>query len=336
MSYRQLTRQIKDYAFADDYKAWFILIDTMLLLVLSMATTILCWHHAYYINAFVSIFISTACFGRIYTIVHDCTHLSYFSSKKLNLYVGKGLSLLLFFCYSYLKKIHTHHHKNLSYIDKRGLEDVYYYTVDEYQALSFIKKMTYRIYRSAICQFCFYIPVAAFLIMRFYVPSLGYSVAHVVKLKVAIWLTNIMLILCHGLLLCVMGLKVYLLAYFLPLFLCLVLSSIINYVHHNFENVLMTRRDKICKVQKGLGASSYLKMPYLLHWVSGSIGYHHIHHLNEMIPLYHLAECHHVCFRDIPINTIYISDIPSLIKLKLYDENKNKMVGFNKGAEGAR
>ena len=38
--------------------------------------------------------------------------------------------------------------------------------------------------------------------------------------------------------------------------------------------------------------SSFYKLPKILQWFSGNIGFHHIHHLSPRIPNYHLEKCH--------------------------------------------
>jgi len=46
--------------------------------------------------------------------------------------------------------------------------------------------------------------------------------------------------------------------------------------------------------QAALKGSSYYKLPKVLQWFSGNIGFHHIHHLSPRIPNYHLEKCHKV------------------------------------------
>ena len=38
--------------------------------------------------------------------------------------------------------------------------------------------------------------------------------------------------------------------------------------------------------------SSFYKLPKILQWFSGNIGFHHIHHLSPRIPNYNLEKCH--------------------------------------------
>jgi omega-6 fatty acid desaturase (delta-12 desaturase) len=63
-------------------------------------------------------------------------------------------------------------------------------------------------------------------------------------------------------------------------------------VQHRFEEVLWARQDAWNLVSAALEGSSYLKLPRILQWFTGNIGFHHIHHLNSRIPNYRLEACH--------------------------------------------
>ena len=74
--------------------------------------------------------------------------------------------------------------------------------------------------------------------------------------------------------------------------------------------------------------SSFYKLPKVLQWFSGNIGFHHVHHLNPMIPNYNLERCH--CsdpfFESVPPMDI-LTSLKS-INYRLFDEDANKMIGF--------
>ena len=41
-----------------------------------------------------------------------------------------------------------------------------------------------------------------------------------------------------------------------------------------------------------LEGSSFLRLPGPLRWLTGRLGYHHVHHLAPRIPNYRLEDCH--------------------------------------------
>ena len=64
------------------------------------------------------------------------------------------------------------------------------------------------------------------------------------------------------------------------------------YVQHQFEGVYWERGDNWDYTAAALRGSSYYKLPKVLQWLSGNIGFHHIHHLSPRIPNYNLQRCH--------------------------------------------
>ena len=67
----------------------------------------------------------------------------------------------------------------------------------------------------------------------------------------------------------------------------------------------------------------------MLHWFTGNIGYHHIHHLASRIPNYRLREAFESSelLRSAPRLTLWTS--LKSARLKLWDEQSKRMVGFN-------
>ncbi len=81
--------------------------------------------------------------------------------------------------------------------------------------------------------------------------------------------------------------------------------------------------------------SSFYKLPGVLNWFSGSIGYHHIHHLSAHIPNYHLKACHEAepFFQKVP--EINLKGSLRSLRLRLWDEDKGKLVGYPKAKNAA-
>ena len=56
------------------------------------------------------------------------------------------------------------------------------------------------------------------------------------------------------------------------------------YVQHQFDGVYWERHPEWDYVDAALKGSSFYKLPRVLQWFSGNIGFHHIHHLSPRIP----------------------------------------------------
>ena len=100
------------------------------------------------------------------------------------------------------------------------------------------------------------------------------------------------------------------------------------YVQHQYENTYWRKGEEWEYVTAAVMGSSYLKLPRLLQWFTGNIGFHHIHHLSPKIPNYKLEQCHNETpmFQEAVVLGIWESLKTG--SLKLWDEQKQKMVGF--------
>jgi len=100
------------------------------------------------------------------------------------------------------------------------------------------------------------------------------------------------------------------------------------YVQHQFEGVYWERGEDWDYATAALQGSSFYKLPKVLQWFSGSIGFHHIHHLSPRIPNYHLEKCHNAepLFQTVKPVTL-LSSFKSFT-FRLWDEQRRKLVGY--------
>jgi omega-6 fatty acid desaturase (delta-12 desaturase) len=100
------------------------------------------------------------------------------------------------------------------------------------------------------------------------------------------------------------------------------------YVQHQFEGVYWKRGEEWDYVAAALEGSSFYKLPKLLQWFSGNIGFHHIHHLSPRIPNYNLERCHksEPLFNTVPAVTLFSSF--KSFTFRLWDEQRCKLVGY--------
>lgn len=64
------------------------------------------------------------------------------------------------------------------------------------------------------------------------------------------------------------------------------------YVQHTFEDSYFEADENWSYVQAAVEGSSFYKLPKLLQWLTGNIGYHHVHHLSPKVPNYKLEVAH--------------------------------------------
>jgi omega-6 fatty acid desaturase (delta-12 desaturase) len=124
------------------------------------------------------------------------------------------------------------------------------------------------------------------------------------------------------------GLKELLLIQFTVTALAGALGLWLFYVQHQFEGAYWARGENWNYAAAALQGSSFYKLPRILQWFTGNIGFHHIHHLSPRIPNYHLQRCHEAdpFFETIKPVTLLAS--LKALHFRLWDENRNAYVGF--------
>jgi len=144
-----------------------------------------------------------------------------------------------------------------------------------------------------------------------------------------VYLSNLVIALGILLVIWVIGWKAYLLIQLPIIYIASVHGVWLFYVQHQYESVRWERAEKWDYKTIALQGSSYFKLPFLLQWFTGNIGFHHIHHLSPKIPNYKLAKCHkeNPIFQKVKPLT-FMTAFESLV-LRLWDEKRQMMIRFN-------
>ena len=102
------------------------------------------------------------------------------------------------------------------------------------------------------------------------------------------------------------------------------------YAQHNFPEGKIASRQDWTFSGAALDSSSYMVMGPLMNWLTANIGFHHVHHLNAAIPFYRLPEAMNAIPElQHPSKTSWgAKDVVECFKLKLWDPEQNKMVGY--------
>jgi omega-6 fatty acid desaturase (delta-12 desaturase) len=102
------------------------------------------------------------------------------------------------------------------------------------------------------------------------------------------------------------------------------------YAQHNFPAISLRDRRDWQYWYAAVHSSSMFDMPGWMHWLTGNIGYHHVHHLNHKIPFYRLPEAMAAMPElQSPGRTSWRpSDVRGCLRLKLWDADKQQMVGW--------
>lgn len=263
---------------------------------------------------------------RIFIIQHDCGHQSFTASKKANNIIGALSSFLTFIPYRYWAKNHNYHHGHNGILDdNRAIGDINTLTVKEFQALNRFQKLKYMLFRSTPVLFLIGPMVYIFYNNRFPLIRLkGWEIAN----RALLW-NDLFLVAIHGTLIYFLGWEAFLLVQ-LPILVAFGTIAIwFFYIQHQHEYTYKSFKDHWDYFRASIQGSSYYKLPRLFHWLSGNIGYHHIHHLNSLVPNYELARCHHENpVFDQVANSLTFTQSLHCIFNKLWDEDREKMIGW--------
>ena len=261
---------------------------------------------------------------RIFIFFHDCGHNSFFSSTKWNRRIGFWLGVLVFTPGEQWWRAHAIHHATSGNLDNRGVGDVTTLTVEEYRKLSPLGRFGYRLFRNPLVMFGLG-PIWMFLLAHRW-PFQKFGKKESLSV---LWANLAILALATGLSL-LLGFKNYVLIQLPVIWLAGMAGIWLFYIQHQFENVYWARTPSWNYVASAFQGASYYHLPKVLQWFSGSIGFHHIHHLSPLVPNYALEQAYasDSILRQSP--TLTIRESIQCVQLALYDEALGKMVPFNK------
>lgn len=259
---------------------------------------------------------------RIFVIFHDCTHGSFFKSRLANEITGFLTGVLTFTPYHHWRWEHSIHHSAAGDLDRRGMGDVWTLTVQEYLASSRWRRLSYRLSRNPVLLFAI-APLVLFLVLHRFPAKKANK-----RERRWLYATNLAILLMAVGLSFVFGFLPYLMIQLTAMTVASVAGVWLFYVQHQFEDVYWERQQDWDYVKVALEGSSFYKLPRVLQWFSGNIGFHHIHHLSPRIPNYELERAHESepMFQNVKPLTIRTS-LKSL-GFRLWDEGRRKLIGY--------
>ncbi len=259
---------------------------------------------------------------RTFIIFHDCGHGSFFKSRKANDALGIITGILTFTPYYQWRYDHAVHHATAGDLDRRGVGDIWNLTVQEFLETSRWRRFGYRLFRNPLIMFGIG-PFFAFVIsQRFVKGGAGKRERH------SVYWTNLALLGMVVLMSLIIGIKTYILVQLPIMFIGGAAGVWLFYVQHQFEGVYWERRDKWDFVSAALEGSSFYRLPKVLQWFTGNIGFHHIHHLSPRIPNYYLERCQRESSVFHGIRSLTLLSSLKSITFRLWDEDQHKLVGF--------
>ena len=259
---------------------------------------------------------------RIFIIFHDCGHGSFLRSKRANSICGFICGVLTFTPYHRWTWEHARHHARSSNLDHRGIGDIWTLTVEEYLAAPRWQRLGYRLVRNPVFLLGFG-PIFLMLIKERLPGARGTA-----RERRSVWWMNAAVLAVVLGLGSLFGWVNYLILQLIVLWVGGAVGVWLFYVQHQFEGAYWARGEGWNYTDAALEGSSYYRLPRVLQWFTGNIGFHHIHHLCPRVPNYNLQRCHESSelFRQVPELTLRAS--ARSLSLRLWDEASGRLVGF--------
>ena len=267
--------------------------------------------------------LSALVFVRLFVIYHDYIHGSILRSSRLARAIFYPFGTLAMTPPRIWKYSHNFHHAHNMQIETSGVGSYSMFTLDMWKQASFLRRLIYRITRHPLTV------------------SLGYITVFVYELNISSFFSNPrkhwdagIALLLHGTVITVLwmfaGVNVLLFTFLVPFVLAAALGAYLFYAQHNFEGVYIQPTEDWSHTRASLESSSFIKFGRIMNWFTANIGYHHVHHLNPMIPFYRLPEA----MKSIPelqnpmVTTLRPRDILRCFRLKLWDPESRRLVSF--------
>lgn len=316
---KQLIADSKKFSFEDRTRSWTELIST-----LTLAAIFFSAGFVKDIPLLFRIFSSIICgllYVRLFVIYHDYEHRAILMNSRIAHRIMVLLGIYLLAPETIWKRSHEHHHNNNSKLTLSGIGS--YPTVSKARFLKLTKKeqRLYLVNRHPLTVmfgyltlFIYWLNVKSYIESpKKHLDSLIALVFHLVVAVLVFWF---------------FGPVVLLLGWCFPFFLAFAMGAYLFYSQHNFPEAQFHENKEWAYDQAAIKSTSRMVMNPVMHWFTGNIGYHHIHHLNSRIPFYRLKEAMRSMpeLKNVPTTSWNPVEMIRCLRLKLWDAENGKMI----------
>ncbi len=218
---------------------------------------------------------------------------------------------------------HNFHHANVGHLDHSNIGAFPLMTTEMWRNSSRTERLSYRVTRHPLTILSGYLTIFFFSV----------TLLSLVRRPARYW-DSALSLLAHGAVLAAVwifgGFDMVFFALLLPMTVASALGGYLFYAQHSFPGMLILPVTEWTIYRAALVSSSYLRLGSVLRWFTGNIGYHHVHHLNSLIPFYRLPEAMAAIpeLRHPTTTSLWPRDIIACFRANLWDEATGRMVDF--------
>jgi omega-6 fatty acid desaturase (delta-12 desaturase) len=317
---RDLIEASKTFAPESRLRSWWYLLSTTAVLIGSYA---LCWLPLYWpLRAAIAVFAGLVTV-REFIVYHDYLHGALLRGSKLARVILYPFGVLVMTPPKVWRETHNYHHAHTAQLVGSNIGSFATMTTRQWAEATPAERRHYKIVRHPLTVLGAYF--TAFM--------LDMCLMSFLRSPRKRWDSLLALLVnwaATALIVGFFGFPVFFFGYFLPLFVAHATGAYLFYAQHNFDGLHIQPREQWAYDRAALESSSYMPTGPLMQWLTGNIGFHHVHHLNPTIPFYRLPEA----MASIPelqvpgVTRLKPADIVANFRMKLWDPDQRKMVGF--------
>jgi omega-6 fatty acid desaturase (delta-12 desaturase) len=319
---KELILATKEFANDSTAKSWWVILSTAVLLTAAVVGTIVNIH---WLGQLACSVLTGLLMVRLFVIYHDHQHNAILTKSKVAKRFMQAWGILAITPTSIWTHSHNHHHNHNSKLRSAHIGSYPVMTKERYLKSSKKERIQYLAMRHPLTILFGYFSI--FLFGMCVVPFIEDRKEHLDS-GIALILHTV-LYLFVGL---TFGLSAAFFTLFIPFFIACAMGSYLFYAQHNFPSVVFKENSGWTYEGAALESSSYCMMSPIMHYFTGNIGYHHIHHLNSKIPFYRLPEVYAKMpeLQNAKTTTLRPLEVLRCLHLKVWDSDQQKLVPLSK------
>lgn len=317
---RELILATKEFAKENRTRSWYVVLSSIVLLIAGFAGTVVAPY--LWLKILFSIFTGLM-IVRMFVIYHDHQHHAILHRSKVADAIMTLYGLLVLAPTSIWKRSHDYHHAHNSKLFSASIGSYPIASKSKYLAMSPKERRIYLAIRHPLTILFGYFSMFLFgMCISSFVSAPKKHMDSLVAIILHVAIVASLIIFA--------GWQVWLLTLFIPQFIACSIGAYLFYAQHNFPSTTFSDNKDWKYEIAALESSSYMEMNPLMQWFTGNIGFHHIHHLNARIPFYRLPETMNAIpeLQNAKKTSLKISDVIACFRLKVWDPEAGRMVGF--------
>ena len=315
-----LTRASRAYAEEDPHRTWRLFGTTI-------AVATFFWACALWPTLGPLRYVAAVILGlvnvRIFIFYHDAMHGAVFRKSNFGKWIMRVYGLLILTPERVWKDSHNYHHAHTAKIVGASIGSYPVLTLRMYKSATPWQRLQYRMARHWLTMLLGYVTVF----------TLGMCIRPLITNPRRNWTAGLALVVHYGILASmwsVFGFEVALTGWILPHAVSFAAGSYLFFAQHNFPDIEIRDRRDWEFTAAALHSSSMMEGGPVMRWLTGDIGFHHVHHLNSMIPFYRLEEAMDAMpeLQAAHVTTLRPRDVAACLRTAVWDPEAGRMLTY--------